>query len=58
MDADAFFVERDPDHADRTIWTRREHMEITAAHAVLQHLFVPAKPWQLSDLGHFPFANW
>src|ERR1043166_6857325 len=57
MDADAFFVERDPDHADATIGTWRQHIEIAAALAVLKHLLVVTKAWQLRDAADFPLPN-
>src|SRR5438309_3822439 len=57
MKTDAFFVERNPDHTDRAVWTRWKHVEIAAALAVFEHPFVVAKRRQLCDPAHFPFTN-
>jgi len=57
MKTDAFFVERNPDHADRAVWTRWKHVEITATLAVFEHFFVVTERRQLCDPAHFPFTN-
>src|SRR5437773_944054 len=56
VQANAFFVKRNPDHTHWAVRTRRQHMEITAALAVFEHLFIVTKPWQLRDPAHFPFT--
>src|SRR5439155_7165720 len=57
VETDTFLVERNPNYADWTIWTRGKHVEIAAAPSVLEHLFVVAEPGYLYDSLHFPFAN-
>ena len=56
VEANAFLIERDPDHADGTVRTGRQHVEVTAALTVFEHLFVVAESWQLRYALHFPFT--
>src|ERR1051325_3460945 len=58
VDANAFFVERDPHHAYRIARPRREQMKIAAALAVLEHFFIVTESRHLRDAPYFPFANW
>src|SRR5207237_8070594 len=57
MDADPFFIERNPYHSDRIIRTARNQMEITAAFAVLKHFLVPTKRRHLRNSAYFPLAD-
>ena len=57
MDADPFFVERNPEHTNRASRTGRQHVEMAAPLPVLQHLFVVAKPGPLGYSLDFPVAN-
>jgi len=45
MYADAFFVERDPENANRASRAGRQHVKMAAPFPVLQHFLVVAKPW-------------
>src|SRR6266511_1455404 len=55
--ADAFFVERDPHHANRITRSRRKQMKIAAPHPMLEHFLVVTERGHLCDAAHFPFAN-
>src|SRR3954454_6366302 len=49
MQTDALFIDRNPDHAHRTVRSRRKHVEIAASLAMFEHRFVVAKLWQFRD---------
>jgi len=57
MDADAFFVQRNPENANRTSRTGRQHVEMATPLPVLQHFFVVAKPRPLGHSLDFPISN-
>jgi len=57
VDADAFFVERDPHHAHRITRTWWEQVKIAAALAVLEHLLVVTKSGHLGDPAHLPLTD-
>src|SRR5438874_7892165 len=57
VDADAFFVERDPHHAHRITRSRRKQMKIAAPLSMLEHFLVVTERGHLRDASHFPFAN-
>ena len=57
MDTDAFFVKRDPHHADRISRARSEQVKIAAAFSVLEHFLVPAKRGHFGDPAHLPLAD-
>src|SRR5260370_42187806 len=57
MEANTFPIERDPDHSDWTVRTRREHMEGAAALAVFEDLFFVAVWRPLCDTPLFPFPK-
>jgi len=57
MDADPFFVERNPEHANRASRTGRQHVEMATPLPVLQHFFVVAKPRPLGHSPDFPISN-
>src|SRR5258707_24107 len=57
VDADSFFIKRDPHYTDRIVGSRREQVEISAPLAVLKHLLVPTERRHLRDPPHFPFTN-
>src|SRR5882724_689191 len=57
MDADSFFIKRDPHYTDGIVGTGREQVEISAALAMLKHLLVPTERWHFCDPPHFPFTN-
>src|SRR5437667_6774486 len=57
MDADAFFVQRNPENANRASRTGRQHVEMATPLPVLQHFFVPAKPRPFGHSLDFPISN-
>src|SRR6266567_5004258 len=57
MDADPFFIERNPYHSDWIIWTAWKQVEIAAAFAVLKHFPVPTKRRHLRNPAYFPLAD-
>ena len=57
MHADAFFVERNPENANRASRTGRQHVEMATPLPVLQHFFVVAKPRHLGHSPDFPISN-
>src|SRR6266853_6549356 len=57
VDADAFFVERDPYHTHRITRSRRKQMKIAAPPSMLEHLLIVTENGHLRDASHFPFAN-
>ena len=57
VNADAFFVKRDPHHAYRISRPGWEHVEIAAAFAVLEHFLVVTKPGQFGDASHLPVTD-
>lgn len=57
VNADAFFVQRNPHHAYRIPRPGWEHVEIDAALAVLEHLLVVTKSGQLGDASHLPLTD-
>src|SRR5438094_10535910 len=57
VDADAFFVERDPHHAHRITRSWRKQMKIAAPLSMLEHFLVVTERGHLRDASHFPFAN-
>src|SRR6266571_3211934 len=57
MDADAFFVERDPHHADRITRPRRKQMKIAAPPPVLEHFLVVTERGHLGDPAHLPLTD-
>ena len=57
MDADPFFVERNPEHANRASRTGRQHVEMATPLPVLQHFFVVAKPRPLRHSPDFLISN-
>src|ERR1051326_6540838 len=57
MDADAFFVQRNPHHAHRITRPGRKQMKIAAALPVLEHFLIVTESGHLRDTPYFPFAN-
>src|SRR5205823_12623052 len=57
MDADPFFVERKPEHANRASRAGRQHVGMATPLPVLQHFFVVAKPRPLGHSPDFPISN-
>src|SRR5438552_14575920 len=57
VNPDDFFVQRNPDHADGTVRSGREHVEIAASPAILQHRRVPSESGQFHHALHSPFSN-
>ena len=57
MDADSFFIERDPENAHRTPRAGRQHIKMTASLTMLQHFFVVAEPGPFRNSLNFPISN-
>src|SRR5438552_1139193 len=57
VDANAFFVERDPHHAHRIARSRRKQMKIAAPLSMLKHFLVVPESGHLRYAAHFPFTD-
>src|SRR5256886_10735853 len=57
VDADAFFVERDPHHTHRITRSRRKQMKIAAPLPVLEHFLVVTERGHLGDAAHLPLTD-
>ena len=58
MYADALFVERDPENANRASGAGRQHVKMAAPFSVLQHFLVVTKPRPPGYSLDFPITNW
>jgi len=57
MHADSFFVERDPENANRATRTGRQHVKMATPFPLLQHFLVVTKPRPPGYSLNFPIAN-
>ena len=57
MNADALFVQTNPDNPDRITGTGRDSIKMAASPPVIQHSFVPAENRHSRDFHYFPGAN-
>ena len=57
VNTDAFFVKRDPHHADGISRAGSEQAKIAAARSVPEHFLVPTKRRHFGDSAYLPFAD-
>ena len=57
MNADALFVQTNPDDPNRITWTRRDGIKVAASPSMIQHCFVPTENGHCRDFHDFPCTN-